>query len=101
GRLPVILRNRGQPGRIHDEAEPRPEPDGPENEANYERRRALHPADGKALDPDGVKELRHDTNRAVVKVEYENAAYDERSHHPDENRCRDPEGGLRGSRDKR
>ena len=101
GRLPVILRNRGQPGRIHDEAEPRPEPDGPENEANQERRRALHPADGKALDPDGVKELRHDPDRAVVKVEHENAANDERRHHPDENRGLDPGGALHVSKDKR
>src|SRR2546422_1864695 len=99
GRFPVVLWNCREPGRIDDETEAGPEPHGTENEAEQEGRRPLHPSDRETLDAEGAKEFRHNPNRAVVDVEHQDAADDERGHHPDENRSLHPRRALHVSED--
>src|SRR5207249_1410790 len=80
-------------------AEPGPEPDRAEDQAEEERDWVLQPARGERLNPDEIEKARYDADIAVVELEHQDPANDERGHHPDEDRRLDPRGTLHVSED--
>src|SRR5438093_5066722 len=83
-RLEVVLRDRREAGRIHDHTEASPGPNGSKDQAQQKGVRGDEPVPGERPDPEPSEEGGNQSDRRFENESEDDADYDQRRDHPEE-----------------